>query len=92
MKVTVNGVEKKLRAGSTLKTAIAGEPYVKGTLVAVHLSEEKVVTETKDFEFQTDRGSFVMRLNDTPEAEMWRTQTPGGSPTRSWRSDRSPPS
>ena len=74
MKVTVNGVEKKLRAGSTLKTAIAGEPYVKGTLVAVHLSEEKVVTETKDFEFQTDRGSFVMRLNDTPEAEMWRTQ------------------
>ena len=74
MIVTVNGVEKKLRAGSTLKTAIAGEPYVKGTLIAVHLSEERVISETRDFEFETERGSFVMHLNDTPEAEMWRTQ------------------
>ena len=41
MKVVVNGKEKKLRAGATLKTAIAGEPYVKGSLIAVHLSEEK---------------------------------------------------
>ena len=39
MKVIVNGKEKKLRAGATLKTAIAGEPYVKGSLIAVHLSE-----------------------------------------------------
>ncbi len=74
MIVIVNGVEKKLRAGATLKTAIAGEPYQKGTLVAVHLSEEKVVSETSDFRFETDRGSFVMHLNNTPEAQMWRTR------------------
>ena len=73
MKVIVNGAEKTLRAGSTLKTAIAGEPYVKGALIAVHLSEERVVTETRDFQFETDKGTFVMRLNDTPEAEMWRS-------------------
>lgn len=74
MKVTVNGREKTLRAGSTLKTAMKDEPYVKDTLVAVHLSEERVVKETRDFELVTDRGVMVMHLNETPEAEMWRTQ------------------
>ena len=43
MQVIVNGKEKKLKAGATLKTAIAGEPYEKGALVSVFLSEEKVV-------------------------------------------------
>ena len=56
MIVTVNGVEKKLRAGSTLKTAIAGEPYVKGTLIAVHLSEERVVSETRTSSSRPTRG------------------------------------
>ncbi len=74
MIVTVNGVKKKLRAGATLKTAIAREPYQKGTLVAVYLSEERVVSKTSDFRFETERGSFVIHLNDTPEAQMWRTQ------------------
>ncbi len=73
MKVIVNGKEKSLRAGSTLKTAIAGEPYVKGSLIAVHLSEERVIKETSDFEIETERGSMVLRLNDSPEAEIWRS-------------------
>ena len=73
MKVTVNGVEKKLRSGATLKTAIAGEPYVKGSLIAIHLSEERVVKETRDFEIETDAGTMVLRLNETPEAEMWKS-------------------
>ena len=75
MKVVVNGKEKKLRAGATLKTAIAGEPYVKGSLIAVHLSEEKLVKATRDFEISTPRGTMVLRLNDSPEAEIWRQQT-----------------
>ena len=74
MKVVVNGREKTLRAGSTLKAAIAGEPYKKGALVAVHLSEERLVRETRDFEIETTRGTMVLRLNDTPEAEMWRSK------------------
>ena len=74
MKVTVNGVEKKLRSGATLKTAIAGEPYVKGSLIAIHLAEERVVKETRDFEIETDAGTMVLRLNETPEAEMWRSK------------------
>ena len=57
MKVIVNGKEKDLKAGSTLKAAVAGEPYVKGGLVSVRLSEKKVVTETRDFELVTDAGT-----------------------------------
>lgn len=74
MIVTVNGKEKKLRAGSTLKTAIAGEPYQKGTLIAVHLSEERLVTETSDFELETDRGTMVLHLNDSPAAAKWKSE------------------
>lgn len=74
MKVIVNGRERNLRAGSTLKTAISGEPYVKGTPISVHLSEERVVRETNDFEILTDRGTMVMHLNGSSEADLWRDQ------------------
>ena len=77
MKIIVNGREKTVRAGCTLKTAISGEPYVKGTPISVHLSEEKVVKETSDFEIQTDRGTMVMHLNGSPEADVWRSQVLG---------------
>ena len=73
MKIIVNGKEKSVKAGSTLKSAIAGEPYEKGALVSVHLSEEKVVTETSDFELVTEAGTMVMRLNDSPLADLWRS-------------------
>ena len=74
MKVLVNGREKTLRSGATLKAAVAGEPYAKGSLVAVHLSEERLVSETSDFEIATDRGTMVLRLNGSPEAEVWRSR------------------
>lgn len=77
MIVTVNGKEKKLKAGSTLKTAISGEPYQKGSLIAVHLSEEKLVTETSDFSIETERGSMVLHLNDSPEAALWKRELIG---------------
>jgi len=72
MKVIVNGKEKTLKAGATLKNAIAGEPYYKDTLIAVHLSEERLVQETSDFEIVTNRGTLVMHLNDSPHARMWK--------------------
>ncbi len=74
MKVVVNGVEKSLKAGSTLKTAIKGEPYVKGSLVAIHLSEERLIQETDDFEIVTERGTMVLRLNDSEESKLWRSK------------------
>jgi len=72
MKVIVNGQEKELKKGATLKSAIAGEPYYKDTLIAVHLSEEKLVQETSDFEIETTRGTLVVHINDIPEARMWK--------------------
>lgn len=72
MKVIVNGKEKKLKEGATLKNAISGEPYVKGTQISVYLSSEKVTQQTSEFEIVTNRGIMVMHLADTPEAEVWR--------------------
>ena len=72
MKVIVNGKEKELKKGATLKSAIADEIYNKDTLIAVHLSEEKLVQETSDFEVETTRGKLVIHLNDSPEARMWK--------------------
>ncbi len=77
MIVTVNGKEKTLKSGSSLKAAVAGEPYVPGSMVSVFLSEEKVVQETSDFEIMTDAGTMVMRLNGTPLADMWRKEVSG---------------
>ena len=79
MKVTVNGKEKTLKSGSTLKSAVSKQPHVKGSLVAVRLSEEKLVKATRDFEISTPRGSMVLRLNDTPEAEKWRQMAQKGA-------------
>ncbi len=73
MKVIVNGQEKTLKKGATLKSAISGEQYDKDTLIAVHLSEEKLTQETSDFEIVTTRGVLVMHLNDTPESRMWKS-------------------
>ena len=73
MMIIVNGKEKEVKKGATLKTAIAGEPYHKDTLIAVHLSEEKLVQETSDFEIETTRGKIVVHINDTPEGRMWKT-------------------
>ncbi len=72
MKVIVNGKEKTLKKGATLKAAIAGEIYNKDTLIAVYLSEERLVQETSDFEIVTNRGTVVLHLNDSPEARMWK--------------------
>ncbi len=53
---------------------MAGEPYAKGSLVAVHLSEERMVSETSDFELKTTAGVIVLRINDSPEAQVWKSR------------------
>lgn len=80
MKVVVNGREKTLRAGSTLRAAIRDEPYEKGALVAVHLSDEHLIRTTSDFEIETEHGTMVMHLNDSPEAALWRAAAGSGAP------------
>ncbi|MCQ2078657.1 MAG: methanogenesis marker 3 protein [archaeon] len=72
MKVTVNGRTKELKEGATLKQAIAGERYVEGSSVSIHLSTDKVTEVTNDFSIVTTVGEMVLHLYDTPEAKLFR--------------------
>ncbi len=72
MKVTINGREAVLKSGATLKTAVAKEPYVKGSLVSVHLSTERITAETDDFELHTSSGVMVLHLDDSEDARVWK--------------------
>lgn len=89
MKVLVNGKEKELPSKATLKSALTGEHYVKGTLVSIHLSTEKLVKESDDFEIVTERGSMVIHLDDTPDAKIWRSKVSDMSELfLRWRTER----
>lgn len=75
MKVTVNGVEKEFPKGATLKDAVAGEPYTKGTLVSVHKSTESLRTESEDFDVETNKGTFTLHLDPGKDADLWKVLT-----------------
>lgn len=73
MKISINGKDKVLKAGATLKDAIAGEPYNSGSLIAIHLSVDTVTKKTNDFELVTTRGVMVLHLEDGPDADIFRS-------------------
>ncbi len=72
MKVIVNGKEKELKAKATLKGALEGEHYVPNTLVSIHMSTERLVKESEDFEIVTEKGNMVIHLDDGRDSEIWR--------------------
>lgn len=72
MKVLVNGTEKKVGKGATLKDAVSGEVYSKDSLISVHLSTDKLVSETNDFELTTSAGPVVLHLDDSDDARRWK--------------------
>lgn len=73
MKVTVNGKEKKLKEGATLKDALRGEGYVPETVVAIYKSTESLRQESDDFEVVTNRGSFYIHLNGSETSQLWKS-------------------
>jgi len=75
MKAYVNGIEKELRKGAVLKDATAGEPYVPGSLVSMHLSTERMISETSDLELVTTKGSMTIRLDESEDARIWKGVT-----------------
>lgn len=77
MKVIVNGKEKTLKNDATLKDAVLGEHYVKGTLISIHLSTEKLVRESEDFEIVTSAGDMVIHLDDSDDARRWKDSIKG---------------
>ena len=76
MKVIVNGKEKDLSNNATLKDALEGEHYVKDTLVSIHMSTERLVKESEDFEILTDKGAIVIHLDDGKDSKIWRSMIP----------------
>ena len=72
MKVIVNGRERDLKDGASLKDALKGETHVPGTVVAIHKSTESLRTESDDFEVRTNRGSFCIHLNGSEAARVWK--------------------
>lgn len=73
MKVIVNGKEKELPKGATLADALKGERYEPDSLVSVHLSTEKLVKESEDFEIVTSRGTMAIHLDDGNDAKIWKS-------------------
>ena len=87
MKVIVNGRERDLKDGASLKDALKGEPHVPGTVVAIHKSTESLRTESDDFEVRTNRGSFCIHLmidlRSTPLVlQIWSIYISGCTGTR----------
>ena len=76
MRIIVNGRSVEAPDGATVGEAIAGEPYVPGTMVAVIRPMDKIRKETDEFKFTTTKGAFVLRLNDSPAAAAWREVFP----------------
>jgi len=72
MKVIVNGNEKEVKAGATLRDAVSGETYKEGSLISVHMFTEKIVSETDDFELMTSAGPMILHLGDTDGAKFFK--------------------
>ena len=72
MRITVNGKSMELAEGATIGDAIAGEPYTPGTMVAVIRPMDKIRKETEEFKFTTSKGAFVLKLNGSEAANIWK--------------------
>jgi putative methanogenesis marker protein 3 len=82
MKILVNGRTVEASEGAAVGDVIAGEPYRPGTILAVIRPMDKVRKGTDEFKFTTNKGSFVLRLNESVEARTWKNvyaQTAGKS-------------
>lgn len=76
MKLIVNGRETDVPPGSSVADVIKGEPYEKGSAVALIRSIEQVKQETSEFELVTTKGSFVIHVPEGPWQPLWREYLP----------------
>ncbi len=72
MRIIVNGRSVEAPEGAAVSDIIAGEPYTPGTMVAVIRPIDKVRKETEEFKFTTTKGAFVVKLNSSDEARIWK--------------------
>ena len=72
MRAVVNGKEKELPDGATVAQAIAGEPYVPGSSVALIRPLDAQRKLTNEYMVKTPRGCFIIELNGSIYAEAWK--------------------
>ncbi|MDI3541840.1 MAG: hypothetical protein PWQ62_754 [Candidatus Methanomethylophilaceae archaeon] len=73
MKVKVNGKELEFPERTTLREALEGEPYSPGAAVSVLISRDYTRSKTDEYEIVFKRGSVLIKLDDSPEADLWRS-------------------
>lgn len=72
MRAVVNGKEKELPEGATVAQAIAGEPYLPGSSVALIRPLDAQRKLTNEYMVRTPRGCFIIELNGSVFAEAWK--------------------
>ncbi len=72
MKIKVNGTEREFPEGSTLRDVLEGEPHRPGAAVSVLISTELAEQRTDEYEIVFERGTMRIRVDDSPDAEIWR--------------------
>ncbi|QLH74162.1 MAG: methanogenesis marker 3 protein [Methanomassiliicoccales archaeon] len=76
MKIIVNKVPMDVSDNATVADVISGQPYKKGTAIALIRSMEQVKKETSEFEVTTNKGSFVIKIKDGPWLQFWKESYP----------------
>jgi len=71
LKVIINGKEKEFPAKATLGDAVAGERYVKDSLISISLASSRTKEQTDDLELETTKGKMIMHLDESDDARVW---------------------
>lgn len=74
MNIIVDGEPASVREGALLSDVLDGRPYEKGALVAVIRPSDLIKKETDSFEIVTSHGPIGLRLNDSPQAQLFRSK------------------
>jgi putative methanogenesis marker protein 3 len=71
MRIIVNSKPMDVGEKASLSEVLKDQPHLAGTVVAIIRSLEQVVKETSEFEVVTNKGSFIMKVNDGPWKAIW---------------------
>ncbi len=76
MLIRLNGRDIEVPEGTVLGDAIKGEPYLEGTQIALTRPASSIQRGTPEFEVNTPRGSFVIRIDDSEHGRRFRELVP----------------
>lgn len=74
MKIIIDGEPVSAIEGAILSDVLDGRPYKKGALVAIIRPSDLIKKDTDSFEIVTPHGPLGLRLNDSPQAQLFRSK------------------